>query len=1379
MSSQEEDIVSSSTEPQGPAVQHRSALFFRMMKNVTDGLRSSPALPTPASVVSSTQCGGSLGSAGKASVPTSSATVLVPDAEAAALARFRKRRAESPSNSANPPVNREVPSFAAPLIDLASKFSRLKSPTRDPVPAESVAQPMQVEAVRQDDESVRSVRTLNFDDATSVQPEAAAHRQEATTLSTVQSRHERVPFQNWVPFQAAGTQPVVNGQNNQMTLVPFVVAGIKLGVSKRTISKQAFTSIKEEQRSTQCMWNSKWACPAGDIFERHSLAACQSFLCLGISGCEVGDCAFALQTHDIWEFRTRTAARLSRMREHGVPGRDATMHKLLHGDLWPVWNGTQFGRISVQLSQFVHAELCPAAYALVIGASGGCAQAVLSRIRRGEPPELLQGATGLAVPAGGGLEQADTDVGRTSLDAMLLQQYIEQHILKSEENNPAPGASRTVETVVNTKSWKAKFDSCQEHFRQSQNVNRRVGSMTMFKKIWERETRLKEKRAMSHSKCDICKAIDVELHRLRGVPGEDAARRRTFLFRARREHEQRHLSCRSILDAHGFQAVTNPAAVWCIQCDAATARNMELPRLNTREHRLPKKAAGTLPKFCLKLTATYCYGYGFIPFLSHDSLRHGPNLVWTVVWKSICRLHDHYGSYPDVLFILLDNTTGENKTNVMLAMASWLVATKRVKQVRVFFLMVGHTHVLIDQIFGVITVNIRGKEILLPERLMSHIDAALVKCPQYEAQPVEWLHSLWDFWDWTKQMDIIKGAAEGVFKRPELTDEHGKYNGMNDFIFTWNKEQLALCQYREHHEFPLRPEGSAGIPVIRALPTSPPRLVNIDPFSKWGMAGSKTIQNTVATYLSISTKDHTVTQEKYVTETWNQIIKDIPVVVELLKPEHKLIFEHFDWSPATPMLNYTGGDRTEQQNRTEQDDEETEYRAWCSSTFAANRDVPFAFDPVVSKEQSATAYQKKRAAYEAALLGGTGPTTSRQSLVLGGKHLFAQPKNQGVSLWKIEDIGRLQTPRSADPRLTCSRYDHTPAEGVSGFFGTFKHSTGVSKVVMTRDDVLVYNVEFLTKTRMVSLESLRALSLCRPLEYPLPDRVPHTHLPDSDTDSSDDSVDDEFDFRVPTASTARGSNQKGAAAATSSKEKGTSAKQKGQGTRSSSVPAPARKQRSSGTEQKGKRRLESSSSSSDEDEEEDASISQNSTSDEESNAGEEDGVDTTPDLPPQGPPALRAPADFCPAAGTLAFVCMEDDLRTYPIDLVYVESVESGSVKVRWFGSINLTHAKLSAGKNVTFQKHWNEKNKKVLETKLGLRNLQGALIKPKHDPTKAEVALCWTDEIYSASDGVFVPVLVQSKNDVTHIWKCNCSVTLTGDFLKNTLLPALLQLAA
>ena len=56
-----------------------------------------------------------------------------------------------------------------------------------------------------------------------------------------------------------------------------------------------------------------------------------------------------------------------------------------------------------------------------------------------------------------------------------------------------------------------------------------------------------------------------------------------------------------------------------------------------------------------------------------------------------------------------------------------------------------HTRVLIDQIFGVITVGLRGKEIALPEELMEHINAATSKNPQYQAKPVQWLPYLWDF----------------------------------------------------------------------------------------------------------------------------------------------------------------------------------------------------------------------------------------------------------------------------------------------------------------------------------------------------------------------------------------------------------------------------------------------------------------------------------------------------------------------------------------------------------------------------------------------------------------------------------------------------------
>ncbi len=61
------------------------------------------------------------------------------------------------------------------------------------------------------------------------------------------------------------------------------------------------------------------------------------------------------------------------------------------------------------------------------------------------------------------------------------------------------------------------------------------------------------------------------------------------------------------------------------------------------------------------------------------------------------------------------------------------------------FLMVGHTHVIIDHIFGVVTVGLRRKELLTPEDLEQNINASLTANPQYMAKPVRKLHCLWDF----------------------------------------------------------------------------------------------------------------------------------------------------------------------------------------------------------------------------------------------------------------------------------------------------------------------------------------------------------------------------------------------------------------------------------------------------------------------------------------------------------------------------------------------------------------------------------------------------------------------------------------------------------
>ena len=72
-----------------------------------------------------------------------------------------------------------------------------------------------------------------------------------------------------------------------------------------------------------------------------------------------------------------------------------------------------------------------------------------------------------------------------------------------------------------------------------------------------------------------------------------------------------------ILDTTWFHGTHGPkcSAVWCICCDAATARNMELPRFNGR---LPKSMSGTLPKFGLNTEADGDAWLRFHPFLLVD-----------------------------------------------------------------------------------------------------------------------------------------------------------------------------------------------------------------------------------------------------------------------------------------------------------------------------------------------------------------------------------------------------------------------------------------------------------------------------------------------------------------------------------------------------------------------------------------------------------------------------------------------------------------------------------------------------------------------------------------------------------------------------------------
>lgn len=84
----------------------------------------------------------------------------------------------------------------------------------------------------------------------------------------------------------------------------------------------------------------------------------------------------------------------------------------------------------------------------------------------------------------------------------------------------------------------------------------------------------------------------------------------------------------------------------------------------------------------------------------------GCNLVCTATHLSLTRLIDlHFDGRDDDykiehLHCQLDNCVGENKNNYFISYMASLVAKGVVRVAEIHFMMVGHTHVKIDQIFS-------------------------------------------------------------------------------------------------------------------------------------------------------------------------------------------------------------------------------------------------------------------------------------------------------------------------------------------------------------------------------------------------------------------------------------------------------------------------------------------------------------------------------------------------------------------------------------------------------------------------------------------------------------------------------------------------------
>ena len=145
---------------------------------------------------------------------------------------------------------------------------------------------------------------------------------------------------------------------------------------------------------------------------------------------------------------------------------------------------------------------------------------------------------------------------------------------------------------------------------------------------------------------------------------------------------------------HREKALKFPSRYMCLMIDGMDQKKTCLPHFS----RIPKD----IPEECLvQMHLVGCLSYHTevkpYVFLTYPNVHNDPNLTITIMHKV---LQSCIGHLPPVLYVQLDNTARENKNASVFGYLSMLVHKGLFKKVKVNFLLVGHTHDHIDQMFS-------------------------------------------------------------------------------------------------------------------------------------------------------------------------------------------------------------------------------------------------------------------------------------------------------------------------------------------------------------------------------------------------------------------------------------------------------------------------------------------------------------------------------------------------------------------------------------------------------------------------------------------------------------------------------------------------------
>ena len=287
------------------------------------------------------------------------------------------------------------------------------------------------------------------------------------------------------------------------------------------------------------------------------------------------------------------------------------------------------------------------------------------------------------------------------------------------------------------------------------------------------------------------------------------------LLAAREKHLREAANERRKFRQHQEKARTNKKYMSMI-IDGMTQKTTALPHFQRKPAWCGKDELG------VHVIGSIIEDCGIHLEFSYGNVGDNTNVLIDNIHKGVERMHakrrEANEPFPEVLYLQLDNVN-HNKSKCLMTYLSYLVETNVFRKVKVNYLMVGHTHEIIDQVFSRYSVALRNQMCLDLASLMEVAKTCYTPNPT-----VEHVQVVTDWYNWFKDQGCMNlTTADITFNHAYRIKHHNVASTSDDEqvrkvlihskLFGWRTSSEEPKNWRPrggHNQLLCLPRGAPG-----------------------------------------------------------------------------------------------------------------------------------------------------------------------------------------------------------------------------------------------------------------------------------------------------------------------------------------------------------------------------------------------------------------------------------------------------------------------------------------------------------------------------------------------------------------------------------------